>query len=77
MSLYESFDFLKELSGLQKLHLPLKDYMDFFLRSRRKCTGKKPRRNLVKENSSKVRRNASPEERWKNYAKRRHSQSFT
>ena len=28
MSLYESFDFLKELSGLQKLHLPLKDYMD-------------------------------------------------
>ena len=28
MSLCESFDFLKELSGLQKLHLPLKDYMD-------------------------------------------------
>ena len=28
MSLYESFDFLKELSGLQKLHLPLKGYMD-------------------------------------------------
>ena len=28
ISLYESFDFLKELSGLQKLHLPLKDYMD-------------------------------------------------
>ena len=28
MSLNESFNFLKELSGLQKLHLPLKDYMD-------------------------------------------------
>ena len=28
MSLYKSFDFLKELSGLQKLHLPWKDYMD-------------------------------------------------
>ena len=28
MSLYESFNFLKELSGLPKLHLPLKDYMD-------------------------------------------------
>ena len=28
MGLYKSFDFLKELSGLQKLHLPLEDYMD-------------------------------------------------
>ena len=28
MGLYKSFDFLKELSGLQKLHLPLKDYVD-------------------------------------------------
>ena len=50
--------------------------VSFFLRPRRKYTGKKPRRNLVNENSSKVRRNASPEERWKNYAKRRQSQSY-
>ena len=28
MSLCESFDFLKELLGLQKLNLPLKDYKD-------------------------------------------------
>ena len=27
MSLYESFDFLKEVSGLLKLHFPLKDYI--------------------------------------------------
>ena len=78
MSLYKSFDFLKELSGLKKLHLPWKDSMDgyfwlslrniflraFFLRSRRKYTEKKPSRNSVNENSSKVRRNTSPEQRW-------------
>ena len=28
ISLYEPFDFLKELSSLQKIRLPLKDYMD-------------------------------------------------
>ena len=93
MSLYESFDFLKELLGLQKLNLPFKDGyfwlslgniflraffpLSFFLRPRRKYTGKKAHRNSVSENSSKVRRKASPEERWKNYAKRRQSQSYT
>ena len=41
----------------------------FFLRPKTKCTGKKPRKNSVTENSSKVRRNTSPQERWKNYAK--------
>ena len=37
----------------------------FFLRPRRKCTGKKSRKNSVNENSSKVRKNTSPQERWK------------
>ena len=37
----------------------------FFLRPRRKYTEKKPRRNSVNENSSKVRRNTSSEECWK------------
>ena len=50
--------------------------VSFFLRPRRKYTGKKTRRNSVNENSSKVRRNTSPEECWKNYAKRRQSQSY-
>ena len=91
MSLYESFDFLKELSGLQKLHLLLKNKMDgyfwlslgniylraFFLRPRRKYTEKKPRRNSVNENSSKVRRNTSLEEVWQNCAKRKQSQRYT
>ena len=91
MSLYESFDFLKELSRLQKI-----DYKDgyfwlsleehffcglfpavFFLRPRRKYTGKKTRRNSVNENSSKVCSNTSLEERWRNYAKRRQSQRYT
>ena len=51
--------------------------VSFFLKPRRKYTGKKPCRNSINENSSKVRRNTSPEERWKNYAKRRQSQSYT
>ena len=42
-----------------------------------KCAAKKPRRNSVNENSSNVRRNTSPQERWKNYVKRRQSQSCT
>ena len=86
--------FLKELSTLQNLHFPLKDYMNgyfwlsleehflqaffpvsFFLRQKRKYTAKKPRRNTVYENSTKVRRNTSPQERWKNYGK--HGQSLT
>ena len=83
--------FLKELSRLQKLHFPLKDGyfwpslekqfsqaffpVSFFLRPRKKYIGKKRRRNSV--NSSKVRRNTSPQERWKNYAKRRKSQTYT
>ena len=97
MSLYESFDFSEEdiLSRLQKLHFPLKDYVDgyfllsleehfsqaffpvsFFLRPRRKYTGKKLRRNSVNENSGKFKRNTSPQERCKNYAKRRQSQTY-
>ena len=36
---------------------------------------KKPRRNSVNETSNKFRRNTSPQERWKNYA--RHSQTYT
>ena len=91
-SLYQSLIFLKELLRLQKLHFPLKDCMDgyfwlsflqaffpvsFFLRLRRKHTGRKPRRNSVSEKSSKkFRRNTSPQERWKNYEKRRLSQIY-
>ena len=37
----------------------------------------KPRRNSVNENSSKVKRNNSLQERWKNYAKRRQSHTYT
>ena len=51
--------------------------VSFFLRQRRKYTREKPRRNSVNENSSKLRRNTSPEERWNNYAKSRQSQSYT
>ena len=51
--------------------------VSFFLRPRRKYTGKKTRRNSVNENSSKFRRNASPQGRWENYAKRRQSQTYT
>ena len=36
---------------------------------------KKPRRNSVNETSNKFRRNTSPQERWKNYAK--HLQTYT
>ena len=41
----------------------------FFLRPRRKYIRKKPLRNFVNENSSKIRRSASLKERWKNRAK--------
>ena len=41
----------------------------FFLRPRRKYTKKKPRRNLVNENSSKIRRNTNLKNARKNYAK--------
>ena len=84
---------LKELSRLQSLHFPLKEYIDryfwlsldeHFLQaffpvffSKRKYTAKKPHRNSVNENSSKVRRNTSPQKRWKNYEKRRQSQTYT
>ena len=52
--------------------------VSFFLRPRRKYIGKKKkiRRNSVNENSIKVRRNTSPHERWKNYAKLRQSQTY-
>ena len=84
---------LKELSRLQNLHFPLKEYMDryfwlsldeHFLQaffpvflSKRKYTAKKPHRNSVNENSSKVRRNTSPQEGWKNYEKSKQSQTYT
>ena len=96
VSLYDSSIFLKDLSGLEKLHLPLKDYIgryfwlslgeqifagffpvSFFLRSKKKYTAKKHCRNSVNENSSNFRRNTIPPERWKNYAKRRQSQTYT
>ena len=48
-----------------------------FLRSRRKYTNGKPCRNLVNENSSKIRRNTRPQKRWKNYGKRRQLQTYT
>ena len=86
--------FLKDLLGLEKLHLPLKDYMDGYfwlslrehifagfltaviLRPMKKYTAKKTR-NSVNENSSNVRRNTSPQERWKNHAKRRQALTCT
>ena len=49
----------------------------FFLGKGENTPRKKPRRNLANENSSKVRRNISPQERWKNYTKRRQSQTYT
>ena len=83
MSLYESFDFLKEVSGLLKLDFTLTEFGGtffadffpdvFFLGSRRKLHRKKTRRNSVSENSIKVKRNTSRQERWKNEAKPRHS----
>ena len=84
---------LKELSRLQNLHFPLKEYMDryfwlsldeHFLQaffpvflSKRKYTATKPHRNSVNENSSKVRGSTSPQEGWKNYAKSKQSQTYT
>ena len=50
--------------------------VSFFLRPRRKYNVKKPRRNSVNENSSELRRNTSPQGHWKNYAKRRQSQTY-
>ena len=38
---------------------------------------KNPAETQVNENSSKVRRNTSLQERWKSYAKRRQSQTYT
>ena len=43
--------------------------VSFFLGQGQNTSGKKPYRNPVNGNSSKVRRNTSPRERWKNYAK--------
>ena len=51
--------------------------VSFLLRPRRKYTEKKTCINSVYENSSKGRRNTNPKERLKNYAKRRHSQTYT
>ena len=49
----------------------------FFFGQGENTPRKKHRRNSVNETSSKFRRNSSPEERWKNYAKRRQSQTYT
>ena len=51
--------------------------VSFFPRLRRRYTGKNHLRNSASENSSKVRRNTSPQERWENYAKIRQSQTCT
>ena len=37
---------------------------------------KKPRKNSVNENSNEFRRNTSPQGHWKNYTKRRQSQTY-
>ena len=86
-SLYESFDFFEWGIGVAKIAFFLEKefggtffdvfFAGFFLRSRRKIHQKKTSRNSVNENSSKVRRNTSPQEFWKNYAKRRQSQTYT
>ena len=49
----------------------------FFFGQGENTPRKKPRRNSVNENSSKVRRNTSLQEHWKNYAKCRQSQIYT
>ena len=97
MSLSESFDFLTELSELQKLHLPLKVYMDgyfwlsleeyffvvffsgvFFSQAKEKIHREKNPQKLSQwKFKLSQERNTRPEERWKNYAKRRQSQSYT
>ena len=92
MSSYESFDigvariafslerlyygriFLTELGGT---FLPAFFLVPFFLGEGENCIGKKTRRNSVNENSSKVRRNTNLQDRWKNEAKRRESQTYT
>ena len=48
----------------------------FFFGQGENTPRKNPRRNSVNENSSKVRRNTSPQERWKKYVKRRQSQTY-
>ena len=53
------------------------DFYLFFLGQRENNTEKKTRRNSVNENSSKVRRNTSLQERRKNEAKGRQSQTCT
>ena len=49
----------------------------FFFGQGENTPRKNPRRNSVNENSSKVRRNTSPQEGWKNYAKSKQSQTYT
>ena len=49
----------------------------FFFGQGENTPRKKPRRNSVNENSSNVRRNTSPQKRWKNFTKRRQSQTYT
>ena len=97
MSLSESFDFLTELSELQKLYLPLKVYMDvyfwlsleeyffvvffsgvFFSQAKEKIHREKNPQKLSQwKFKLSQERNTRPEERWKNYAKRWQSQSYT
>ena len=91
MSLYESFDFLKELSGLQKLHLPLKDYMDgyfwlslgnIFLRAFFSGQGENtPRKKPAETQSMKIQVKLGEmlvrKNVGKNYVKHKQSQSYT
>ena len=49
----------------------------FFFGQGENTPRKKTHRNSVNENSSKVKRNNSLQERWKNYAKRRQSHTYT
>ena len=48
----------------------------FFLGQGENTPGKNPHRNSFNENPSNVRRNSSPQERWKILAKRRQLQNY-
>ena len=67
--------FLTEFGG--KFFASFFPSLFFFSAKEKKHPEKKPRRNSVNENSSKVRRNTSPQEGWKNYEKSKQSQTYT
>ena len=89
MSLYESFDFYEVITEAANIAFSLERVYGrtflteffpgvFFFSGQGENTPVKiPRRNSVKGSSSKVRRNTSPQRRWKNYAKHRQSQTYT